>query len=209
VDHKQRHKKVRLPVGKPNKEHKKQAKKIDILCNDFIAAQKEFIKRLDTISFAANFYESIVGTTELSSLLYTASKFIKDEIPDANIGFFLRQKESFELHMFASEQNNTVDEEHLEDCFTAELVDNIRKSNKICSLEDMFALGLEGNLIKLNKLSVATIPLGQLEQSPGFILIYRSSQNKLTAGELNNISSITSGLSRAIHSCEALLPSSD
>jgi hypothetical protein len=139
MGHKQQ-KETRLLTSKLDKEHKKQAKQIDILCNDIIAAHREFIKRLDTISFAANFYEAIAGTTDLSSLLYTASKFIKDEIPDANIGFFLRQEKSFELHMFANKQNNNPGNEHLEDYFTAELVDNICKSNKICGLEDMLAL---------------------------------------------------------------------
>ena len=43
---KQRHKRVRLLVKKLNTKRKKQAQKIDILCNDFIAAQRDFIKNL-------------------------------------------------------------------------------------------------------------------------------------------------------------------
>ena len=208
MDHKQRHR-LRLLVGKLNKERKKQAKKIDILCNDLIAANRDFIKRLNTISFTANLYESIVGTTDLSSLLYTACKLIKDEIPDANVAFFLRGQESFELHMFESDQPITLEQQHLENCFTPELVDNICKSNKLCRLEDMFAMGLQGNLIELNKISAITIPLGQLGLSLGFILIYRSSENKLTDAELNNISPVTPGLCRAIQSCQVLLHSAD
>lgn len=134
VDHKQRHKSLRLLISKVNKERKKQAKKIDILCNDLIAAQRDFIKRLNTISFTASFYESIIGTTDLSTLFYTAGKLIKDEIPDANIAFFLRQAESFELHLFESDQPITLEQQRLENCFTPELVDNICKSNKICTL---------------------------------------------------------------------------
>jgi len=209
MDHKQRYKRLRLLITKLNKERKKQAKKIDILCNDLIAAQRDFIKRLDTISFTANFYEAIVGTTDLSSLILTASKLIKDEIPDANVAFFLRQAESFELHMFESDQPIILEKQHLANCFTPELVDNICKSNKLCTLDDMFAMGLQGNLIKLNKISVVTVPLGQLGPSLGFILIYRSSENKLTAEELNNISAVTCGLSRAIASRQVLLHSAD
>jgi len=208
MDHKQRHR-LRLLVGKLNKERKKQAKKIDILCNDLIAAHRDFIKRLNTISFTANLYESIVGTTDLSSLLYTACKLIKDEIPDASVAFFLRQAESFELHMFESDQPITLEKQRLENCFSPELVDNICKSNKICTLDDMFAMGLQGNPTCLNKISAVTIPLGQLGPSPGFILICRSSKNRLTAEELNNISAITPGLSQAIQSCQALLHTSD
>jgi len=210
VDHKQRHKRLRLLVSKVNKARKVQAKKIDILCNDIIATQRDFIERLNTISFTANFYESIVGTTDLSSLLATSGKLIKNEIPDANIAFFLRQTDNFELHLFESDQPITLEKQHLENCFTAELVDNICKSNKLCTLDDLFAIGLQGNLSVLNKTSVVTVPLGQLGTSVGFVLIYRAqSQNKLTAAELTNISAIAPGLSRAIQSCQVLLPAAD
>jgi len=204
VDEKQRHRRLRLLVSELNKERKKQAKKIDILCNDLIAAQREFIKRLGTISFTANFYEAIVGITELSTLILTADKLIKNESPDSNVAFFLRQAENFELHMFESEKPITLEKQDLENCFTAELVSNICKSNKICTLDDMFAMGLQGKLTALNKISAVTIPLGELGSSLGFILIYRSSQNKLTSDELNNITAIAPGLSRAIQSCQVL-----
>jgi len=204
MDHKQRHRRFRLLISKLNKERKKQAKKIDILCNDFVTAQKNFIKKLNTISFTANFYEAIVGTSDLNNLILIASKFIKNEIPNANVALFLRQADDLELHMFESDQPITLDKQHLENCFTPELVDNICKSNKICTLDDMFAMGLQGNLVKLNKISAVTIPLGKPGRSLGFILIYRSSEKKLTPDELNNIAAITSGLSRAIASCKVL-----
>jgi len=204
VDEKQRHRRLRLLVSELNKERKKQAKKIDILCNDLIAAQREFIKRLGTISFTANFYEAIVGITELSTLVLTAGKLIKNESPDSNIAFFLRQAENFELHLFESEKPITLEKQDLENCFTAELVSNICKSNKICKLDDMFAMGLQGKLTALNKISAVTVPLGELGSSLGFILIYRSSQNKLTTDELNNITAIAPGLSRSIQSYQVL-----
>ena len=191
MDHKQRYKKLRLLVSRANKERKKQAQKIDILCNDLIAAQRDFIKRLRTISFTANFYEAIIGTTDLNSLILTADKLIKNEICNANVAFFLCQAEGFELHLFESNQPITLEEQRLENCFNPELVDNICKLNKLCTLDDMFAMGLQGNLIGLNQISAFTIPLGQFGQSPGFILIYRSSADKLTAEQLKTIAAVT------------------
>ena len=148
-----------------NRKFEKQAEKIDILCNDLIVAQKDFIKRLRTISFAANFYESIIGMTDLSELLCTAGRLIKDQITDANVIFFLRGQESassgpsecrtstdFELHLFESDQPILLEKQGLENCFSLETVDNICKSNKICALDDMFAMGLQGNLNILNKI---------------------------------------------------------
>ncbi len=207
MDHK-RYKRLRVFVHKVNKQRKKQARKIDILCNDFITAQKDFIKRLDSISFTANFYESIVGNTDLNGLLYTAGKLIQDEVADSNVAFFLRQAEGFKLHIFES-NDETGEQQHIENCFTAELVDNICKSNKLCTLNSLFAIGLEGNLGQLNKISAVTIPLNHFGSSLGFILIYRPVQNKLTESELNNVCAVTPGLSQAIASCQALCHSVD
>ncbi len=209
MENKQRHRRVRLLIKKLNKTRKKQAKKIDILCNDFIGAQRDFIKSLKTISFIANFYESIIGITDLNSLLYSVVQLIKEENTDANVTFFLRQSDDFELFMFESEQPITLEKKQLENSFTPELMDNICKSNKVCTLEDMFAMGLQGNLIGLNKITGVTIPLGQPGSLFGFVLVYRSSENKLTAEEINNISAVTCGLSRAIQSCQATLHSAD
>ena len=209
ADNEQRNRRLRLLTKQLNKKRKKQAKKIDILCNDFIAAQKEFIKKLNIISFTASFYESIIGTTDLNSLLYTAVKLIKDQVEDANLTFFLRQAENFELHIFENAKPITLEKQHLENCFTPELMDNICESNKICSIEDMFAMGLQGNLVGLNKISAVTAPLGCPGLSLGFILIYRSSENEVTAADLKNISAVISGLSRAIQSCQELLHPAD
>ncbi|MHC4281909.1 MAG: hypothetical protein ACYSWZ_02905 [Planctomycetota bacterium] len=167
MDHKERHRRLRLLVRKLNKERKKQAQKTDLLCNDFISAHGDFIKRLNTINFTANFYEAILGTTDLSSLLHTAGKLLKEEISDSNVTFFLpgfsfrkesrngvpQQPDNFGLYVSESDQPLvpavtqaqaiTLEKQHLENCFTPELVDNICKSNKLCTLDDMFAMGLQ------------------------------------------------------------------
>ena len=241
MENKQRHKRLRLLLKKLNKDRKKQNQKIDILCNDFISAQRNFIKKLGIINFTANFYESILGMTDLKVLLCTAVEFIKAEIEDINITFFLRQNgdpilqedgkmgihDSYELHIFNSDQPEAIDKQYIESCFTQELMDNISGSNKVCTLDDMYAMGLNGNLNELNKISAVTIPLGLLRDpilqngnpknsntgilgsSLGFILVYRSSQDKLNDDQISRISAITSGLSRAIISCRVLSKTAD
>jgi len=238
VEDKLRQKRLRLLIKKLNKDRKKQNQKIDILCNDFISAQRNFIQKLGIIDFTANFYELILGITDLSKLLCTAVEFIRDPIlqkdrkmgilkadrEDINITFFLRQSyeeritaeshqlhqdNNYELHIFESNQPATIEKHYIESCFTQELMDNISNSNKVCNLNDMYAMGLDGNLNELNKISAATIPLGLLGSSLGFILIYRSSEKKLTADEISRISAVISGLSRAITSCRALSRAAD
>jgi len=264
MDQDQRHKRLRVLVSKLNKERKKQAKKIDMLCNDLIAAQRDFIKRLSTISFAVDFYKSIIGINDLGRLLSIARKLIKDELAEVNsqivgrepegpdsqgngqahVSFFLRNTDGSlpptgsesskiadsqgngQAHMSESDKpivsknaaippgmpnGRHAAQNNLENYFSTEVVENICKSNKICALDDMFAMGLQGNLAELNKISAFAVPMSRLGPSLGFILVYRSSENKcrkaccaLTPDELNKISAITCGLSRAIQSCRAL-----
>lgn len=188
-------------LKKLNKERKKQAQQIDILCNDLIGAQRDFIKRLSTISLIASFCESIIGTTDLNSLLCTAARIIKAETADASVIFFLRQGDDFQVYAFESAAFALVERGELEACFNPELMDNICKSNKVCTLDDMVALGLEANPVGLNQVSADSIPLGLPGSSLGFMLLYRSSQHKLTADEIERISAVTYGLSRAVFSC--------
>jgi len=209
ADNEQRHRRLRLLAKRLNKDRRKQAKQIDILCNDFIAAQRDFIKKLNAVSFAATFYESIIGATDLSSLLYAAVRLVKEEIDDANVTLFLRRADDFELHIFESSTPIAFEKQSLENCFNPDLMDNICKANNVCDLNDMFAMGLQGNLVGLNKISAVTVPLGRLGSSLGFILIYRSSQNKIAANELTNVCAVTSGLSRAIQCCQELLHPAD
>jgi hypothetical protein len=227
VGDEQRHRRLRLSLKKLNKERKKQTQQIDILCNDLIGAQRNFIKRLNTISFIASFCESIIGTSDLNNLLYIAAGIIKAETADASVIFFLRQGDDFQLHVFESpafvpagpialEKPHSFDHAQacpgpatgelaergkLEACFSPELMDNICKSNKVCTLDDMFALGLQGNPIELNRVSAVSIPLGLAGSSLGFMLLTRSSEEKLTADEIERISAVTYGLSRAVLSC--------
>jgi hypothetical protein len=205
----QRRRRLRLLIKNLNKQRKVQGRKIDILCNDFIAAQREFIRRLNTVSFKASFYESIIGATDLSSLLYSVVRFVKEEVADSNVTFFLRQADNFELHIFENARSAASEKQHIENAFTPELMDNICRSNKVCTLDDMFAMGLQGKLTELNKLSALTVPLGRLGSSPGFILIYRSSDNSITSDHLKNICAVTPGLSHAIESCQQLLHPAD
>jgi hypothetical protein len=204
VNDERRNKRLRLLVGRLNKERKKQAKQIDILCNDFIAAQKDFIKSLNTVGFAADFYETTAGLTDLNELIVTAGNIIKDQIRDANVAFFLLTNNNFEMHVFESSQPINLENKRIENFFTAELVDNITKSNRICTIDDMLAMGLAGSPACLEKISTAAIPLSARGCSLGFVLVYRSSQTPLTCDEIKCISQIAPGLARSIAACRVL-----
>jgi hypothetical protein len=209
----QRHKRLRLLLKKLNKQRKKQAKQIDILCNDLIGAQRVFIRKLKVISFTASFYESIIGMTDLNNLLYAVVRLLEGQFPGADAAFFLRQGESFELHMFEGNDPPVLDKEQLESRFTPDLLDSACKANRVCTLDEIFEMApsaslganLDGNPTGLDGKSAVTIPIGLFGVSLGFMLVYRNSQNKLTDEEIQNICTIIPGLSQAIASCQSLL----
>lgn len=208
-----RNKRLRLLIRKFNKHRKKQAKQIDILCNDIISAHRDFLKALHTIEFAADFYNAIAGLTNLNELLCMAGSYIQKYMPNVHVAFFLLaqsgieglQPDNFELHVFESDEPVEFEDRRVENLFNTELVISIAKSNQLCTIEDMLGMGLQCSPVFLEKISTAAIPLTTAGSSIGFILIYRSSHNKLTADELKAIAQITPGLARSIASCRALV----
>ena len=186
-----------------NQVRHEQAKKIDILCNDMVSAHADFIKQLQTLTFGISFYESIIGHADLGSLLDAATELICQTVRDANVAVFLLETGSFELHM-ADDHPIDFDADQIESCFTPDIVHNISRANRICSLDDLYEIGLQGNISMLSKLSIAAIPIGRYSSPAGFILIYRGAENKLTAEELQKVNAVTPGLCSAIHStCHA------
>ncbi|MHC4187976.1 MAG: hypothetical protein ACYST2_00505 [Planctomycetota bacterium] len=200
----ERHERIKRLVHVLNKARKRQAKKIDILCNDFISTQRSFIKKLEIIAFAADFYESIMGTTDLQALLEKANRHVLNAADNSHITFFFRNESGFEKHIFDSSDENASENLELREAITDEVATNICTLNKICTVDDLLTMGLQCSPNILNKMTVVTIPLGKMGCSIGFILLYRNGKNSISSSEINNICSITSGLSQAITSCKML-----
>jgi len=199
---KQRNTRRRMLIRRLNNIRHEHAKKIDILCNDMVSAHGEFINQLNTLKFSVDFYESIVGWKDLSSLLNIASELIKKNVPNINISIFLLGPESFELHMADKDNPIEINSDGIESCFTLELVRNICRSNSIYSLDDMLEMGLCGDSAVLGKMSAAAVPLGRFGDDVGFILIYRNGKHEISFGDIQRISGITGGLCKAIKACQ-------
>ena len=206
MDQSQRQRRLRLLVKRVNKERKRQACKIDLLCNDLIAAQRDFIHRLDGIRFAAQFYKSLLGAADPQALLSRAARSIQEELPGTNVSFFLRRSEETALQVSQRHEALLIDDKPLEDCFNPDLVENICKTNKPCTVDEMFGMGLEGNPQGFKRISLATLPLSDLSRSLGFVLLSRPISQPLTAEELHRTGLVLCGLSHAIAGCRPLLP---
>ncbi|MCK5001240.1 MAG: hypothetical protein KAS23_16970 [Anaerohalosphaera sp.] len=191
-------KKLKQLVRSLNSERHQQAKKIDILCNDIVGAHADFVNQLQILTFGAGFYESILGCDDLNSILDVAARGIAKSIEDARISFFLLENGGFEVHL--ADDDNPIDVEtcSIESCFTPDVVGNISRATRISSLDDMYKMGLQGNISVLNKLSVAAVPLGGYSSPIGFVLIYRDGEVPLTTEELSRVTAVTGGLASAI-----------
>jgi transcriptional regulator with GAF, ATPase, and Fis domain len=192
-------------IRKLNAIRHKQAQKIDILCNDMVLANKDVIEQITNLTSTVDFYESITGECDMSVLLDKAARQVRQFVQNSNVGIFLTNSKGFELHM-ADNSPIEMDGNKIEGYFTEEVINDICRSNKVSSLEDMCKIGLQGNPNILNNISAAAVPLGRFTEPVGFILICRNTENKLTASELDEVTAITPGLRKAINACQSMMP---
>lgn len=201
---KNRSQRVKLLVRKLNKARRQQAKQIDILCNDMVSAHKDFVEQLKMLTFTADFYQSLLGKNDLAGLLDMAIEIIKGCAAKSNAAIFLNEHGGYELYTSGADDAIELDTVRFESYFTQGLVDKVCRANWVCSLDDLFEMGLEGDLNELGKISVAAVPLERIVRPMGFILVYRVAENKLTGDELQQLSAITPGLSNAIKSLRSV-----
>ena len=203
----ERYKRLRLLIKRVNQQHKQQANKIDILCHDLIGAQRSFIHRLQDVSFAAEFYRSLLGCTDINGVLARAGRSIRQELPGIAVTFFLRQPDGCELHACPGEESLPGDPQGPHECFDPDLVEDICKHNRPCTLEDILALNVTGDLRPLSRFSLVTLPLSDLGRSLGFVLIYCVRPQVLTMADVRRIGPVMRGLVQAVRAARMPLPS--
>jgi len=203
----ERYQRLRLLARKLNQQRRRQGRKLDILCNDLLGAQRGFLLRLQDLSFAAAFYRSLLGGTEVNSLLMRAGRAIRQELPGAGVAFFLRQPDGCELHVCPADEALYAEPQGPEDCLEPELVEDICKRNRPCTREDLAAMSRDADLETLNRFSLVTLPLSDLGRSLGFALLYCPLPQVLDAAQVRRVRSVLSGLAQAVRAVHAPLPS--
>ena len=229
----ERYKRLRLLVKRVNQQRKQQASKIDILCHDLIGAQRSFLHRLQDVGFAAEFYRSLLGCTDVNGVLARAGRIIKQELPGTGVTFFLRQPDGCEVHtcpgdesLYGEQQGGDPgpqprnsaagsptkrDPSRLgtrpHECFDPDLVENICKRNRACTLEDILDLGANGHPAMLRRFSLVTLPLSDLGRSLGFVLIYCPRPQTLNTADVRRIVPVMRGLAQAVRAVRMPLSS--
>jgi len=179
---------------------KKQASKIDVLCRDMVSAHREFSTKLAALSFAASYYESLLGCTDLDDLLDTAVQGIREAVKETDAAIFLLSENGFDVHIADTGVADPVEKRQFQHWFTRELVNSVSQMNRICSLEQLLRMGLQGSPAVLKTISLAAIPLGRFGQAVGFVLVYRPAHLPLQTEELSRLAAVSTGLREAIDS---------
>ena len=179
--------------------HEKQAQQIDILCNDIVSAHQEFSLKLTRLNFAVSFYEALLSANDRDDILDIAAQCIRSNIDEASAAIFLLEDNGFNVHLADAGLSDYAKSHSFQDWFTPRLVDHISQTNRVCSLEKLLRMGLQGPPAILKTLSAAAVPLGRFGQGLGFIFVYRHAGRPLTAEELSHVAGISSGLRDGLH----------
>ena len=137
----ERYQRLRLLARKLNQQRRRQGRKLDILCNDLLGAQRGFLLRLQDLSFAAAFYRSLLGGTEVNSLLMRAGRAIRQELPGAGVAFFLRQPDGCELHVCPADEALYAD--RLLVFHNGRILMDDAPARVFARVEELIAIGLE------------------------------------------------------------------
>jgi len=190
-----RRERVRRMIRGLNKDRKTQAKKVDILCHDLVDAQRSFISRLETLCFAGAFYRSLLGVSDLTQILRTASEQIGGELPQVSVSFFLQGSEGCKEVPY---EPQTTQPSRLEALLEESVCRDICSANRINSLENLLALGLQVNAGVTGKYCLATIPLSCGCRPLGFIFLHQEGPDSLQAENLQHVYAVCPGFSEAI-----------
>ena len=175
-----------------------QAQKIDILCRDMVTAHTLFAQKVAQLSFAASFYETILGCSGLEETLDKVVTMIHNNIDQAGAAIFMVETSGFDVHVAKSSDNEQVEKSSFQSWFSRPMVEQISQSNHLYTLDEMLKLGLAAPPSVLRTLSATAVPLGRFGLGVGLILIYRSAEHPLLDEELSRVASIASGLRETI-----------
>jgi hypothetical protein len=190
--------KTRQLVRKLNNIRRIQKQKIDILCNDIIAAHGTFINHLKSFRFAADFYENLLDATSLNMLAASAGEFLAENIEDCSVAIIFTSPDAPEIHFYSKDPRLEDIPPHISPYLTARMVESVCQSSQICSSDELCRMGFFAGPAVLKRISLAAIGLNSTGPALGMILLYRSADKPLCDSELSQVASVVKGLSRAV-----------
>ena len=173
----------------------KQAEKIDILCHDIVSAHREFSTELATLNYTVSFYERLLGCADMEALLEMAIRSIHQTIEQADAAVVLLTDNDFEVHIPETGSVEHVEKQQFRQWFTREIVNTVSQMNRVCTLDQLLRMGLQGTPAILKTISLAAIPLGR---DIGLLLVYRPAECPFQVGDLSCLGAVSGGLREAV-----------
>lgn len=195
-----RYARLRSLLRQFNRQRRRQARQIDILCRDLIAAQRRFIKDLETISMAADFYRSILGLTDQARLMDIAAKTLTEHLISSSLLFYIRNHGVF--RQYPAQPGITDDHSYILQAITTDLAEAICRSGKVCQIDDLLMLGLQVNPSVVGRLAVVAVPMEAGGKVNGLILVCRDSNRPISQLDIQRLSAVGSGLGVALEAIQ-------
>jgi len=197
-----RQRRVRALVRELNRRRKKQALKADILCNDLLTAQRAFVGQLREIAFAAAFYKTLIGPSDLHELMAAAAGLIRQQFPACGVAFFLRDEHGEQVSVFDSDRPVDPIRDSLEACLHGRLIDPVCAAGKPCTLDDLRELGMSAEPHWLRSISAVAVPLCRPPERIGFIFLYAPLGQPLAARQTAALAGLAPTLAKAIQALQ-------
>lgn len=194
----QRKKRIRNIIKKIRQQQMRQAKQVEIVCSNMVAAHTEFANTVDGLCFMSQLYESLIGCSSIEQVFEASCRSFKTVISDLNAAFFLTNSGSFDYHFRNNNSDVATSKFQIESCITASLAEQLSESNKVCRLDDMMSFAVQENLSILKGLEIVSVPLRRIGPTVGFMLLYRDKDKPFSAKQLKMFASVSSGIARAV-----------
>ncbi len=186
---------IRTLRGKLNRQNRQ----INMLCRDMVDAHSQFVLKMSQLNFSAAFCETLLAARDIETLIELAAMVFGKHLKNASTAVFLLDGRGYNIHIGSHSQSSN-EKEVFENWFSPAVVAEISRNNRVCTMQEMLAIGLQANPASLKHIAAIAVPLGQLGRGVGFVLLYRPADMPFDQHEASMASVAASGLRSAIMS---------
>lgn len=170
-----------------------------MLCRDMVDAHSQFVLKMSQLNFVAAFYETLLAARDVEMLIDLAAMVFQQHLKNSSTAVFLLDGRGYGIHI-GSGSRSLIEKEVFENWFSPTVVAEISRNNKVCTMQEMLAMGVQANPASLKHLAAIAVPLGQLGHGVGFVFLYRPADMPFDQHEASMASAAASGLRSAIMS---------
>jgi GAF domain-containing protein len=200
----QRYEKMRRLCSQLNRSRRQLNRKVNLLCGDLVASNKELSDTVQQLRQAYQFQSGLIGEYDRNYLLCRSLQQIREQLPRSGAAIYLCQTEAFEAHLTAAE-NPDEDSDGIEmTLYNAVIRHIIRdgKSRVISGVKRRYA-GDEA-VGEHPDLAVLGIPLIDGPEVIGVMSFYRTADNRFDENDRRKVQPFILPLSRAIAGLQKL-----